>query len=251
MKAKSEIEKAIPVPDGVNKNVYISYLANFGKEFAYYTVKSKKTEEVFLKYYGDTPYKVITNWDINGDGCVDYFAIEEYKKVRRGLRRGIIVDERGEEILFIDTIKGVYTKDYSVVDLKEIGHAPGEVECYSIGFISYMKGKSSTFAVSKDVVNGGFDLQRLDKDLNIIGSGFKNATAQYRFSNMVMLYYSVADKKCFFETQFPGPIREIDEQRRKLKEYRDLKKNGIVFMQPKDIPQKDVDKAIEWVMVQS
>lgn len=267
MKGREKIIKTMNVPAGVKPDVYIDYLAWYGPEWDDYKIKSGKAFEVFKDYFNDVPFRVIWHWDIDGDGYNDYLGVEVYPEARRGIKRGVLVDEKGEIKLYIDTLKGVYTKDEVLLDLIKMGHFPGEVECFAIGYIPYLgKGKFSGSGVgaSPDDIRkilkkykntrivletiGTFTLQRFDKDLHNIGSDYIDNNAQYRLSDGFFIGYDLIKNKAVFELFDYGFMNSDEVHQKKkflLERNRQAKKNGSIFRPPKELNEKDIKKALE------
>ena len=265
---KKNLAEKIKAPDGVIKNVYINYLAFYGPKWSFYDVKAEKPLAEFKKYFGKAEYKVIWYWDIDGCGYNDYLAVEVYPKVRRGIKRGILVDELGRIKMYIDTVKGIYAPDYWILDLKLMGNKPGEVECYSIGYIPWMgKGKPPNLALGETKAGidglkehekesgnpgsnydiGSFDIQRIDKDLNVIGSEFDDVNAAYRFTDGITEYYLARRDTSMFSLFFGhlGPTDQHKEKKKYLEVYRKAKKEGKVFAPPEKLDPKDIERALE------
>lgn len=270
-KRSFEIEEKIMQPAGIDKMNYIDYLANFGPEWEDYKVKSDKAKEEFSKYFGEIKYKVIWNWDVDGDGNIEYLGVEEYPKVRRGIKKGILVDETGNIKMYIDTKKGVYTKDHIGLDFKLLGIKDGDVECYSIGYIKREKNQRGTFpAVGFYSLNeikdeeaklktkrnyslGIFFLQRLDKDLKVMGNEDYwdedyYPKESYRFTDMITIYWSPSVNNIIFHDIFDGARSEkeevIDKQSRE-ENYRKAKKKGKALDFPRVLNKDDIERAFQ------
>jgi hypothetical protein len=265
-----ELKKKIYIPEGYDERVYIDYLALFGVEWDDCVVTNPVVIKEFEKYFNKTPYRVIWDWDIDGDGRNEYLAVEVYNGVRRGIKRGIVVDDAGTIELYIDTIKGVYTKEYMVIDLKYLGLQKGEVECYSIGYLPYKKkeGRIPNMALGHYTVEGikehekeiggrgnayyigGFFLQALDKDLKVIGAfGYQGTiTAGVRASYWIHLTYIVDLDKVVYELFTARTIKEdyIPE----VKLYRKVKKEGKIYGPPKEINKEEARIALETLMLE-
>ncbi len=134
--------KIIKTPKGVKRSKYITYLAYFGPKWADYKVKSERPLKVFKKYFGNTQYRVVWFWDMDGDGYRDFLAVEVHPKVNRGVKRGILVDALGVIKLYIDNVKGIYAPNKNkqgvrmILDLKRMGIRRGELACFSLGYKS-------------------------------------------------------------------------------------------------------------------
>jgi len=259
-----KLEKEIITPAGVRKDIYIDYLSFFGPEWSDYRVTSEKTIKEFRKYFGTTQYRVIWHWDIDGCGYNDYLAVEVYPKVRRGIKKGIVVDEIGRVKLYLDTIKGVYTPEYTVLNLHKLGHTKNEVECYAIGYIPWTGiGRCPSIALGQKSLDGlrarnkkypghvytigGFELQRIDKNLKVMGTEYTDINASYRMTDMIMLEYSGITDKVFYSI-FLGlfPLeKEYAEKRKYLNHYRIAKRHGKVFSTPTTLDPVHVGKAVQ------
>lgn len=268
-KKKEEIKKLeneIIAPTGVDKRKYIHYLALFGPEWADYKDIPEKAEKEFKNYFGAIPYRVIWHWDIDGCGYKDFLAVEICPKVRRGIKRGILVDEIGRIKLYIDTIKGVWMPDgWIALDLSKLGHWKGEVECYSIGYIprygeetppafyiGYPKSSLDDLRRHEKEKPGGlyfigeFFLQRIDKDNKVIGTEYADLNAGYRFSDYIAVQYNGVTNRVFYDI-FIGSFSHNEEYNRKkqfVEQYRKAKKQGKSFSPPTFIDAIHVAKAV-------
>lgn len=267
--ARVEIMQTMHIPDGVDPEDYVNYLAKYGPEWGDHTVKGEKPLKLLKNFFKNTPYRTIWYWDIDGDGLKDYLCVEVYPKIRRGIKRGILVDEQGTVKLYIDTDKGVYTKDSVLLNLKKLGHMPGEVACYSIGYIPY-HGKGDFFrsgvGATKEVIErikekygntrifrsqiGAFSLQRIDKDLYNIGADSIDQNAPYRASDGFFIDYNLVDKRSEFElfNYFYLNNEQIHEKKNFfLKKNREAKKQGQLFRVPEKLNKSDIKKALKIV----
>ena len=77
---RDELKKKIKIPQGYDEEMYIYYLAAFGIEWDNYDVDNPKVIAKFKKYFKGTPYRVIWNFDMDGDG----------KKGKRQIKHGKI-----------------------------------------------------------------------------------------------------------------------------------------------------------------
>lgn len=269
---KKRLAGKMQSPEGVDKEIYIDYLAFFGPEWKFKEITAEKPVAEFKKYFGATEYRVIWYWDIDGCGYNDYLAVEVYPKVRRGIKRGILVDELGRVKMYIDTLKGIYTPEYEVLSFKLLGHKPGEVECYSIGYIPWTgEGKGFSLALGetnkgldgireheKELGNTGsrynigqFDIQRIDKDLKVIGTEYDNKNAAYRMSDFLVIYYYSLQDKCKFSLFEADVTSGVWHQRKKelIQHYRQWKKEGKAFSPPEKLDRKDVENALKIKMM--
>jgi hypothetical protein len=262
-KVIENLEKEIVPPAGVKKYIYIDYLAYYGPEWSDFQVTSEKTLEKFKEYFGTTPYRVIWHWDIDGCGYNDYLAVEVYPKVRRGIKKGIVVDEIGRIKFYIDTIKGIYTPEYMVLDLERLGHRRNEVECYSIGYIPWNGvGKRSSSSIGKKSLDGlrerskeypghGYSigiflLQRLDKHLKIMSTGNPGVNSSYMPTDTIEVEYDAAIDKVVYGMYLAinSLEEEYKEQKKFLEMYRIDKKRGRVYGPPAVLDPVHVEKAV-------
>lgn len=275
---KSEIE----IPPGIEKDIYIHYLSFLGPQWADYMVTNETVLKEFTKYFKDTKYRVIWYWDIDGDDLNEYLAVEEYTKIRRGIKRGIVVDEAGRIEIIIDTEKGIYMPryDYIVLNLKKLGHYKGEVECFAIGYIPYImkynpvtgEGKKFSFTIGepKDYMDyikendkrlgiqgqehgiGSFFLQRIDKDLKVMATEYDDVNASYRGTDFMCLTY-LSDLDDVKYEMVRGPFSSTEEYARKrkfLERYRIAKKQGKAFGPPETLNPAHVEKALKIMMLE-
>ena len=269
-KKSFEIEESIIPPKGINQRIYILYLAYFGSEWEDYKVKSDKAKEEFSKYFEEIKYRVIWNWDVDGDGNIEYLGVEEYPKVRRGIKKGILVDEMGNIKMYIDTKKGVYTKDHVGLDFKLLGVKDGDVECYSIGYIKREKeyGTSSFVGNSdlnytKEIVRasknpsgwtmlGTFFLQRLDRDLKVMGNAdYWNENyslkESYCYTDMVTIYWEYERDIVLFDAMRGARSisEDLEDKQSREEYYRKAKKKGKALDFPKVLNKDDIEKAFQ------
>lgn len=269
-KRSFEIEEIIMQPAGIDKMNYVDYLAYFGPEWEDYKVKSDKAKEEFMKYFGEMKYRVIWNWDVDGDGNIEYLGVEEYPKVRRGIKKAILVDDTGSIKMYIDTKKGVYTKDHVGLNFKLLGIKDGDVECYSIGYIKREKGYgtgsfvgNSDLDYTKETVRasknpsgwtmlGTFFLQRLDRDLKVMGNADywnKNYSLKesYCDTDMVTIYWEYERDIILFDAMRGARSisEDLEDKRSKEEYYRKAKKKGRALDFPKILNSDDVEKAFQ------
>ncbi len=250
------------LPNGVHRRTYLRYLLHYAGDYEYGKIKTDEAKKTVGEYFGSTEYKVIWYWDVDGDGLDEYMAIEPYKNVRRAFKRAICVDEKGKIKLYIDTIKGVYAPEYEVVSLEELGIKKGEVECYTMGFERWIKGnigslgqKPSSNKSIREEENkyknydkvtytvGHFMLQRLDKDMHVIGTlGDDNLNSSYISTDYLgILYHPYSDKAVFVDDFFTkGGSEYIESQKKDIVKYRSLKKQGKTYSPPAETDKNDV-----------
>ena len=253
-KEVSEILNNLHLPDGVRRNVYLYYLQYYAGDYEYGKIKTDEAKKVVGEYFGSTEYKVIWYWDVDGDGLDEYMAIEPYKNMRRAFKRAICVDEKGKIKLYIDTIKGVYAPEYEVVSLEELGIRKGEVECYTMGFerrtdkyigslgkikrsTEMIREEESKYKNSRTVYTiGRFCIQKLDKDMHVIGSDFSDKTSGYASSDWVTLLY-VPWKD---ESGFVYGDAEHKDKKGLNENFRKLKKQCKTYSPPAETDKNDV-----------
>jgi hypothetical protein len=266
---KESLKEKVKIPDGVDRDFYLRYLSLYRPEWSDYRVTSKKTLEVFKKYFKEKPYRVIWHWDVDGCGYNDYLAVEVHPKIRRGVKRGILVDELGRIKMYIDTIKGIYAPDtikggiYMIYDLMQAGIRESELECYSIGYIAPQKrGEGQTlYGISFNVEDiakynkkfeqereemkkngivpffamyyGRFYFQLFDKDLKIMKC-VNDKNLLYISNVYIMAFYYAHEKRVLFELFTASfSLREhYKNEKRHIEMYRKCKKEGKVFGQP-------------------
>ncbi len=256
------------IPVNVKPEIYIEYLAHYGPEWEDYKLSDGKALSKIKQFFKSTPYRTIWFWDIDGDGYRDFLSVEVYPKIRRGIKRAILVDETGKVKLYIDTIKGVYTDDRVLLDLQKIGHKPGEVECYAIGYVennnkyeSYRNGvgisKKYIDQLKKKYSNtritiaqiGAFSLQRFDKGLNHFGSDYLDKNASYRMSDVYLIFYDVVKNMSDIDL-FTGGFQyndAIEDKKIMLKKNREAIRKGKAFRIPEKLNESDIQKAIKIV----
>lgn len=259
VRAIRKLKKQLNPPKNVNRSIYIRYLINYGQNWKNFDIDKKKITKLFKNFFNNKPYRVIWNWDIDGDGKKDYLGVEECPGVRRGVKRGILIDEKGNEKMIIDTKKGVHSKNRLDIPylLDKMGHKENEVFCYSIGYRSKNSLMGSGVGLNErqlrylsdkkgDMIVGGFVLQRLSKDLEVLGCGvFKNETVSYCSNTDILFRYVAKKKKVAFEL-FIGAqtIKEVcDMEKRSLENFRKAKKNGRTFKPPRELNRLDVEIA--------
>lgn len=259
--ATRKLEKNFKPPNDVRMSTYKRYLKFFTPEWANFNVSEEKVIKRFKNYFNSKSYRVIWNWDIDGDGNREYLGVEECPGVRRGIKKGIIVDEKGNEKLYIDTKKGVYSNSPLDIplDLKKIGHRKDEVYCFTIGYrknnnkiigsgIGLTKDQlKKLYQKNADVSIGNFALQRLSRDLEVIGCGLSDESVSYCISDFIELAFLAKPKKVVFE-MFIGAqsINEVYQRKRAwLSQFRKMKKFGKTFKPPKELNSKDIEIANE------
>lgn len=272
----------INAPNGVHKEIYIHYLAYYGPEWSNYQVTSKKTLAVLKKYFNETPYRVIWHWDVDGCGYNDYLAVEVHPEIRRGIKRGLLVDENGKVKMYIDTIKGVYAPDYlrggvhKILELKKLGIKENELACYAIGYITpQKKGEGMThYGITLNTQNvakfnklyekqkeerrrrglvqmsflyGGFELQRIDKNLKVMGTEYLNINAAYRTTDFIQAEYIPEEKRAIFNliTGSFGLEEHYHYKKGFVTKYRIAKIRGLTFSPPERINPYHVDIALK------
>lgn len=262
MEEVKKILSEVHVPEGVYRNVYLMYILEYNSDFEFGEIDSEIAKLTIAKYFGKTEYRTIWFWDIDGDGLKEYLSVELCPKLRRAIKRGVCVDEKGTIKLFIDTKTGIYTPDYKVIDLKKIGCKNGEVECYTIGFTRWDgtnkknnpfgrlgKTKMATESIKENERSygrrlisytiGTFNIQRIDKDLHVIGTEYCDQTAGYRATDYItLLYFPWEDKTVYYYAD-----TEFKNKRKLIEEYRKLKKKGKTYSPPQSFDFDDVKKA--------
>jgi hypothetical protein len=214
-------------------SLYEEYEENFGPDFVILTDVPDAVKKRAKAHYRHTNYLVLMGEDINRDGMKEYFVVEPYPGVHRGIVSGIIVGEDGKIQLFMDRKRGLYGPDYMVLDFKRMGLKEGEVECIRIGF-------------SKESIGTRlFFIQMLDEDLNVISRN-KDIFLGSIYSANVVAYY---DAKTGARTygMFDLEFLPSEEEMYKLKQttvnaYRSNRAQGIVWKYPEYEKDREVGK---------
>lgn len=263
-----KIEENLKAPPGVKKDIYKYYLENFGPEWENFKVNSDMALKQLSEYFGETPYRVIWNWDIDGDGNIEYLAVETFPKIRRSIKRGVIVDEKGAVKLYIDTNIGVYTLEYIVYDLKRAGYKKGVIECFAIGYVPFdlVNGNRKIGSIGNNKTQveslrngrykissfiGSFELQHISKDLKIIGTPYEDENSSYIGQTGIMISYSPGRNKIFYELFAPPGLDYYADQKETVRKYSRLKKQGKVFSPPASVDPEDVKRMYKILKLQA
>jgi hypothetical protein len=224
----------------INKKDFIKGYTNKYEFYTLETVKDEKVIKVFNKYFKDQKYIIIFIGDMNADGDDDYFAVIEYPGIYKGIKEGLISDNKGNIEMYFDTEIGIYKNKKEIYyDLKRIGFKKGEISCIRLlvseeDFIytpDDLKKEVEKYGQSKNLhVNvGGWYFQFLDRDLKVISDSSNQIFAQYD-SQFISRYAIPAKKEVYFQQLIPFSEEETYEDLQyALEEYRENKKKGLVF----------------------
>lgn len=204
-------------------SLYEEYEENFGPDFVILTDIPAAVEKRARAHYRHTNYLVLMGEDINRDGMKEYFVVEPYPGVHRGILSGMIVGEDGKIQLYINRKRGLYGPGYMVLDFKRMGLKEGEVECIRIGF-------------SKESIGTRlFFIQMLDEDLNVI-SRHKDIFLGSIYNANVVAYFdgkSRARTYGMFDLEFlPSEAEMYKLEQTAVNEYRSNRAKGIVWKYP-------------------
>ena len=226
-----------PKEENATKDVYIRWLWNYGDEFENHKVKEAKAKESLDSFFGDEKYIVISKkFYKNYNNIKIYVAIKECPEIRRGATKGIFVDEKGNQLLFFDMKRGVYTPDKTILDLAKLGFTDESPLCF--------------------VISGGlisFRLQVVDKDKCVIVTSHywkkkpNKVSHYYLFTEIIETAYNQNKNLIDFFTLCDGDYSNDEdrysERKKDLAVLKQYKANGYRVYVPEKPLKEDVDIA--------
>jgi len=156
------------------------FLRVYNEKWNQYTIRDQALVKKVSDLLSSRDFKVIWNWDTDGDGVVEYFCVLPDPSIKKGITEGILIDAIGKVKLLFDVNKGMYTRNYSVYDFKRMGILPGEIKCFRLLFKNnemvfsrkYAQSYSTKFAsrVKKRLYAVHiFSFQLIDQDDHLFG----------------------------------------------------------------------------------
>jgi len=202
--------------------LYQEYEDNFKANFEEVKDVPTVVKEGADKYFSGRPYIVLVGMDINKDGKKEYFAVEPYSGVHRGILSGIIIGEDGKIQLYLDREKGIYGPGYMLLDFEKMGLKPGEVGCLRLGF-------------SSDSINEmTFYIQSMDNELNVINH-HNDLLRSSIYKDRIVVYRNVkTQEKTYglFDLGFLSEEKMYQLNQKIVSDFRANKAKGIVFKYP-------------------
>jgi len=111
-----------------------SYFELYNAKWGEYSIQDKELVKKAQRLLSSKDFRVIWNWDTDADGVKEYFCVVMDPSVRKSIRKGVLIDEKGRIKLVMDLNKGIYTRKYHVYDFKRMGILPGEIKCIRLLF---------------------------------------------------------------------------------------------------------------------
>jgi len=130
-----------PKEENASKSMYIRWLWYYGDKFENHKVTESKAKESLDSFFGNEEYMVISNLKYESFSIIKiYIVIKEYPAIWHGATKGIFVDENGNQLLFFDMKRGVYTPEKTILDLTRTGFIGESPLCFVIGnAINYLE----------------------------------------------------------------------------------------------------------------
>ena len=221
-------------------SMYILWLqSSNANEFEDHKVKESKAKESLDSFFGNEKYIVISDKKYKGYNNIKiYVAIKECHEVRRGASKGIFVDDKGNQLLFFNMKRGVYTPEKTILDLAKLGFTDESPLCFAIGdVIDYLELQ----VVDKDkCVTASYHYWRWEKKPNKISH-------YYLITDTIEIAYDNVNNKIDFSLLCDGDYADDEdryEERRKdfavMKEY---KAKGYRVYVPEKPLKEDVEIA--------
>ena len=226
-----------PKEENPSMSMYIRWLrSSFGKEFENNKVDESKAKESIDSFFANEKYIVISKH--NYEYCNNmkiYVVIKECPEIRRGATKGIFVDDKGNQLLYFDMKRGVYTPEKTILDLAELGFTDESPLCFSIGDVADF-----------------FNLQIVDKDKCVTASYHywewkqkpNKISHYYIHTDIIQGTYDESKNKIDFSVLIDGDYGDRYSERRKdlasLKEY---KVKGYRVYVPEKPLKEDVEIA--------
>jgi len=110
------------------------YFKLYNEKWGQYTVPDKELVKKVTQLLSSKDFRVIWNWDTDADGVKEYFCVVMEPSVKKSIRRGVLIDAKGNVKLVMDLNKGIYTEKYQVYDFKRMHILPGEIKCIRLLF---------------------------------------------------------------------------------------------------------------------
>jgi len=110
------------------------YFKLYNAKWGDYPVQDKALVKKARRLLSSKEFRVIWNWDTDADGVKEYFCVVMDPSVKKSIRKGVLIDAKGNVKLVMDLNKGIYTEKYQVYDFKRMGILPGEIKCIRLLF---------------------------------------------------------------------------------------------------------------------
>ncbi len=191
-------KEEIKAPEGsYEENLQLMYKERMETEW----LNLGATDLRCAQQYGFQDGTIIWRGDLNKDEVVDYFIAEKDIEVHKGVRRALLVDEKGNRYLRFDRRSGVYTYDPDrdnkgsargnercILDFRSLGFQDDDIKCMRILFKNNRMGVSEEDINSSlkqgNVIRGGYSGYMYDISVQLIDKNLGNMSFGWRMNDL-------------------------------------------------------------------